>query len=168
LCLYICVCVWRLVVGINGCYTFIDNAFVEESRLLDSLKIYICKDWFVVEFMLLYKFLVYILLDQTYVFFGKIVILVPQLWSEGQVLSLNFQKDQYSPSTFIFRSNLSLCYIYCIITWHLCKKSSLPLYPSPSKFLNSLLLLKKYLGQCKQIIIVAWVSMHLAAEHHKC
>ena len=28
-----------------------DTAFVEETRLLDSLKIYICEGWFVVEFM---------------------------------------------------------------------------------------------------------------------
>ena len=81
------------------------------------------------------------------------------IWESN--LSFNFQKSQYSSSTVIFWSNLSFCYIYCIITWDLCKKSSLPLSPSPSKFLYYY---KKIFSKFKQISLVAWAPLHLGAN----
>jgi hypothetical protein len=104
---------------------------------------------------------------------GKIGILVPQLWSEGQLHPSTFKLANIVPQLLFVgqtRPYVDIILHNNIIILHnnmrFMQKVLLPLAPSPLNSATVYFFTKKIFNQCKSHSVVA--SMHLEAEQHKC
>jgi hypothetical protein len=111
---------------------------------------------------------------------GKIGVLVPQLWSEGQLHPLTFKLANIVPQLSFLgqtRPYVDIILYNNIIILHnnmsLCKKSSLPLAPSSLNSATVYFLLKKYLTNASHTplapsslkIFRSWTSQVFNLEH---